>query len=312
LAYQRARRVLVEELGIDPGAELRRLQAAILAQDPGLDLRSDPSGAARRRLGRTGREEGAQILSLFGSEQPSRAAAGPLAKASGEAGHQAGGGAEARPADQGEQVLSLADGGRSQLHSVHDQPAEQAVEVRQAGGGRQVVPARLRLPGWQLAAAGLLVAVMVSTALVADRAADRGAGVAAIASDGLGLVGAKSGRLLGQVALQRRPGQVTADEGAVWVANPEQGTISRVDPAARRVAQQITVGRDPAGVAAGDGAVWVTNSGERSVSWINPATNTVVKPIPVGNAPTGDRPRGWGGVGGQQPGRHRVQDRPRP
>jgi WD40 repeat protein/DNA-binding SARP family transcriptional activator len=38
LAYQRARKILVEELGIDPGAELRRLQAAILAQDPGLDL----------------------------------------------------------------------------------------------------------------------------------------------------------------------------------------------------------------------------------------------------------------------------------
>jgi WD40 repeat protein/DNA-binding SARP family transcriptional activator len=38
LAYQRARSILVEELGIDPGAELRRLQAAVLAQDPGLDL----------------------------------------------------------------------------------------------------------------------------------------------------------------------------------------------------------------------------------------------------------------------------------
>jgi WD40 repeat protein/DNA-binding SARP family transcriptional activator len=38
LAYQRARKVLVEELGIDPGAELRRLHAAILAQDPGLEL----------------------------------------------------------------------------------------------------------------------------------------------------------------------------------------------------------------------------------------------------------------------------------
>jgi len=38
LAYQRARSILVEELGIDPGAELRRLHAAILAQDPGLEL----------------------------------------------------------------------------------------------------------------------------------------------------------------------------------------------------------------------------------------------------------------------------------
>jgi DNA-binding SARP family transcriptional activator len=38
LAYQRARSILVEELGIDPGAELRRLQAAVLAQDPVLEL----------------------------------------------------------------------------------------------------------------------------------------------------------------------------------------------------------------------------------------------------------------------------------
>jgi AAA ATPase domain/Bacterial transcriptional activator domain len=34
---QRARSVLVEELGIDPGAELRQLHAAVLAQDPVLD-----------------------------------------------------------------------------------------------------------------------------------------------------------------------------------------------------------------------------------------------------------------------------------
>jgi WD40 repeat protein/DNA-binding SARP family transcriptional activator len=36
-AYRRARTMLVEELGIEPGVELRRLQAAILAQDPALD-----------------------------------------------------------------------------------------------------------------------------------------------------------------------------------------------------------------------------------------------------------------------------------
>ena len=60
LAYQRARSILVEELGIDPGAELRRLHAAVLAQDPGLDLpaagRGGPGpGAARRRWRRWAR-----------------------------------------------------------------------------------------------------------------------------------------------------------------------------------------------------------------------------------------------------------------
>jgi DNA-binding SARP family transcriptional activator len=50
LAYQRARSILVEELGIDPGAELRRLHAAILAQDPGLDLPPTGAGAPSRPL----------------------------------------------------------------------------------------------------------------------------------------------------------------------------------------------------------------------------------------------------------------------
>ena len=36
--FQRARGVLIEELGIEPGPELRRLEAAVLAQDPALDL----------------------------------------------------------------------------------------------------------------------------------------------------------------------------------------------------------------------------------------------------------------------------------
>jgi DNA-binding SARP family transcriptional activator len=50
LAYQRARSVLVEELGIDPGAELRRLHAAVLAQDPGLELQPTGDVAAAREL----------------------------------------------------------------------------------------------------------------------------------------------------------------------------------------------------------------------------------------------------------------------
>jgi DNA-binding SARP family transcriptional activator/class 3 adenylate cyclase/WD40 repeat protein len=37
-AYQRARRLLADELGIEPGPDLRRLEAAVLAQDSSLDV----------------------------------------------------------------------------------------------------------------------------------------------------------------------------------------------------------------------------------------------------------------------------------
>jgi hypothetical protein len=50
LAYRRARSILVEELGIDPGTDLRRLHAAILTQDSGLDLRRPVETATATEL----------------------------------------------------------------------------------------------------------------------------------------------------------------------------------------------------------------------------------------------------------------------
>jgi predicted ATPase/DNA-binding SARP family transcriptional activator len=48
-AYQRARAVLSGELGVDPGPELRRLEAAVLAQDPALDAPAAPPAIGGNR-----------------------------------------------------------------------------------------------------------------------------------------------------------------------------------------------------------------------------------------------------------------------
>ncbi len=50
-AYQRARQVLVGELGIEPSSRLQRMEQSVLAQDPSLEPTSPPTvGAAGRRL----------------------------------------------------------------------------------------------------------------------------------------------------------------------------------------------------------------------------------------------------------------------
>ena len=53
-AYRHARDTLVEQIGIEPGPELQRLHAAILRQDPALDVepRRGRAGAGARRRGR--------------------------------------------------------------------------------------------------------------------------------------------------------------------------------------------------------------------------------------------------------------------
>ncbi len=45
-AYQRCRAVLARELGLEPGPGLRRLEAAVLAQDPSLDWQPDAAAGA--------------------------------------------------------------------------------------------------------------------------------------------------------------------------------------------------------------------------------------------------------------------------
>ena len=198
-----------------------------------------------------------------------------------------GNGAHTAAERQPEQTLSETVSRSPHLRLVQDKPASDVANLRKAGGWRRALPARLGRSGRRLAAAGLAVVVAATAALVAVRAADRGRTIAAIEANSLGLINLKSDRLVGQLPLGVRSGQVAVGEEAVWVANAEQGTVARVDPAARRVVQRISVGREPAGVVAGGGAVWVANSGERSVSWINPLTDTVVKTVPVGNGPTG-------------------------
>jgi len=198
-----------------------------------------------------------------------------------------GNGAHTAAERQPEQTLSETVSRSPHLRLVQDKPASDVANLRKAGGWRRALPAHLGRSGRRLAAAGLAVVVAATAALVAVRAADRGRTIAAIEANSLGLINLKSDRLVGQLPLGVRSGQVAVGEEAVWVANAEQGTVARVDPAARRVVQRISVGREPAGVVAGGGAVWVANSGERSVSWINPLTDTVVKTVPVGNGPTG-------------------------
>src|SRR3954447_8142446 len=71
-AYQAARAGLVEEIGVEPGADLQRLHAQILAHDPALDLpaatASQPVSASRARPRQRSRAAlvGAALLVLAG------------------------------------------------------------------------------------------------------------------------------------------------------------------------------------------------------------------------------------------------------
>ncbi len=95
------------------------------------------------------------------------------------------------------------------------------------------------------------------------------------------------GQVTARAPVGGRPDAIVAGAGSLWVTNPTQGTVDRIDETAQTVIQHIMVGNGPAGIAYGFGAVWVANSDDRTVSRIDPATDQVLATIDVGTAPTG-------------------------
>ena len=106
-----------------------------------------------------------------------------------------------------------------------------------------------------------------------------------------------SGRLMGvspatnsvlrSVDVGAGAGALAAGEGAVWVANPLNGTVTRVDPERGVVTATVPVGREdePVGLAAGDGAVWVANRQARTLARIDPERAVVTERLRLGNEP---------------------------
>ena len=95
----------------------------------------------------------------------------------------------------------------------------------------------------------------------------------------------EEGPISSPITVGDRPTAIAYGEGAVWVANGGDDTVSRIDPGGNS-GRTIPVGNEPAAVAVGAGAVWVANAGDGTVSRIDPVTYEV-ETIEVGGAPAG-------------------------
>ena len=144
-------------------------------------------------------------------------------------------------------------------------------------------PPRARWKTVATVVAFAVVAALVGVPLVARRAG----GSSEIEPNSVGVLDPESGEVTATVGLEDRPGSIATSADAVWVTNPDVGTVTRIGLVEQEIRDSIPVGENPTGIAMGEGAVWVVEGGGPSVSRISPDTNQVVETIPVGNGPTG-------------------------
>jgi YVTN family beta-propeller protein len=103
------------------------------------------------------------------------------------------------------------------------------------------------------------------------------------------------GNVVSSIALGAGATDVATGAGAVWVSDETGDCVFRVDPGSDQVTASIHVGTGPTALAAGFGSVWVANSLDGTVSRIDPPTNSVTATVTVGDG-AGGLAVGAGGV----------------
>jgi ABC-type transport system substrate-binding protein/DNA-binding SARP family transcriptional activator len=311
-AYRTIRRRLVDDLGVEPGPELKELERRILEQDPSLESQRRESRpvVAARKLGRRG-----AAIALAGLLAAGGVAAILAVRLSGE---------EARALAAAPNSVGVVDGRRDQVRMVikaggepggitagagavwvTDTASDLLLRISENGRFVDRIPVGHRPTGvavgngqvWVVNQLDHSVSEVNPEALRTVRPIQVGNGAGAIvfghgsvwvanATDySLSRIDTESGHVT-TIPLAGQPGGVAASQQGVWVSSTSTGQLLLVDARTNTVSQSVPIGNGPQGVAVGGGSVWVANTPDGTVSRFDPGTGRIRK-IAVGESPAG-------------------------
>jgi DNA-binding SARP family transcriptional activator/outer membrane protein assembly factor BamB len=101
----------------------------------------------------------------------------------------------------------------------------------------------------------------------------------AVPPDSVAVIDPQRSRVVGHVLVGRRPVALAIGHGSVWVANADDGTVSRIDPDRGDVVRTIGIGAPAIDLAVATDAVWVANGSDGTISRIDPSVDAVVEAI---------------------------------
>jgi ABC-type transport system substrate-binding protein/DNA-binding SARP family transcriptional activator len=251
--YRTGRVLLVDQLAVEPGPQLKALQLAILAHD--VTLQAPPSAV----------QHGAGVPPADVAEP---AALGeplldqtPRRRRHAKRWVAATAGAAAAVA-----VLALAPlAGHA---NAHDKLTGNTLALISPTNGAQRVTVSLRAPSTGVAAGSRAVWVAEPTAGLVVR------------------IDPTRGAIAASIPAGTRPSRIVTAGGQVWVLDPADRTLSRIDPQTNIVAQIIALSSQPTDVLASAGSLWVATHGG-TVQRIDPATGRTLTVVRTGGDPSG-------------------------
>jgi YVTN family beta-propeller protein len=313
-AYQESRRVLVEELGLEPSRELQDLERAILNQAEALEaphratvkLRAPPKRASLMMAGAALLVLAALAAAIVeltrGGASAGLASVAPdslavIDPSSNEIVRSIPIGARPTRIAVGDGALWTADFKGRTLSRID--PRTRRVVTTLGTGATPVGLAAGEGSVWVANEfAGTVLQIDAGTNTIVQTINVGGEPVAVATGAGaVWIVDAVNGTVIRldpttsarkTIRVGNGPSDVAVGAGSVWVANGLDETISRLDPATGApVGNAIALRFQPARLAVGDGAVWVTGTLADELARIDPSSNSVSATSPAGDGPTG-------------------------
>jgi DNA-binding SARP family transcriptional activator/outer membrane protein assembly factor BamB len=323
-AYRDVRRRLVDDLGIEPGPELQRLERSILAQDPALEA---PAGGAsrpprrRRALLLTGLAAAVLLVAALigvavtrGEAKPVAVGPNAVAVVDPSTGTVVAGipvGSEPGAVVSGTDAVWAANFADRNVSRI-DPRARRALGTIPVDGSPTAL-AQWRRTLWVISRfertvttidlefdASRATQLPIAGATFHDPRVRRP--TSATALRGRAFIGSTDGALLDAqgkvVATVAFPTpDLAATPDSLWLVGVSRrplpseattpGVVYRLDPATGAVESETTVGRSPNGIAVGLGAVWVVNTVDATLERLDQATGASIETIRLGDPPIG-------------------------
>src|SRR6478735_8989726 len=270
-AFRHARQVLVDEVGLEPGPELRGLNDAMLRQDPELD------GPPARRFARRARRRPRVLLAAAAA-----AVAVVVAVAATQLGGSGGGGLDGIAED----TAGVIDPGNGHIVAQYAVGHAPSALVGGAGSiwsanGRDGTVSRVDR------ARGQVTTIDVGGEPTAVAFANGSLWVADGQNRRVDQVDAGTNRVVRHLPAGNASRGVVVAGGAVWLTSAVDGQVERLDLARGGRPRRIDVPGGPAAITAGGGAVWVAGEEDAVVTKLDPRSGATLRAIGVGNGPAG-------------------------
>jgi YVTN family beta-propeller protein len=145
--------------------------------------------------------------------------------------------------------------------------------------------AAIARPIWRrtpvIVAAGLVVVALIATGvLLATR--DTTGGLGGVRPNHVGLIDPSTNEIVDEIQVGLRPGPVAVGNGAVWIGNLDERTLTKIDAKRRTIGGTYPLdNRTPTGIAVGGGSVWVAHGALGKLAAVDPEFGQVTKTIDV-------------------------------